>query len=396
MTLAGSEASYADEKGAEDEYVPRKEYEKLKREVEVLRARMQSLLKKDAPAEQGLKPAGAPVPQAKTKPPETHHPKVSPQAEVRPSADEGPQAKEKLGVAEGNRQKEAEESRRALDQFLRRQKVLFKRGELELEFTLAYAQDSTENVCFDADFGDSFCPEGSVVAPKFITRSVDASLIARYGLADDLELNLAVPYGYIEQEQDFRPFRVPTAVRRTDSVGIGDISWALRYTAWHESGNIPNLTLNLNAKSQTGNENEGLGSGFWNVGGGITLLKTIDPVVFFGSLGYTAVLEEEGIDPGDQIPYSFGTGFSMNDRVSFSTLLSGAVLMRTEFDGRDIAGSSANINTLQLSSTIQLSKGLFVEPFMGFGLNEEAGDFVVGFRVPYRFERRFALPFLPD
>ena len=366
-----------------DIYVSKDEYEKLKREVNALRDQIHSQRTGYVSPEQEDSLNSSSVEKG-----------------------EGLQTEDNFDVAEGNRQVEAEASRRELDTFLRGKKVLFKRGELALEYHLGYSEDITHNICLDADFGDSYCPEGSVIAPKFINHSIDTSLLMRYGLTDHLELDLTIPYSYIEQKQDFRPFKVPTSLRRTENSGMGDIGLAIRYTAWTESGNIPNITLSMNAKSTTGkesslsqdggNQSPGLGTGFWNVGAGISLVKTIDPVVFFGLLGYTTTLEKNGIEPGDQIPYSFGTGFSMNDKVSFSTSLSGNAVRRTKFNGREIAGSSKNINTLQLGFTVQLSKRLFIEPYVGFGLNEEASDFVLGFNLPYRFERLFPLPFLPN
>jgi hypothetical protein len=370
-----------------DAYVSKEEYETLKREVEALKDQihLQRIGEKSPEQENSSQNEASP-----------------------PAGDEGenPQADDDFDIAEGSRQIEAEDSRRELDTFLRGKKVLFRRGELALEYNLGYSEDITNNVCLDADFDDSYCPEGSVIAPKFINHSIDTSFLVRYGLADHLELDLTIPYSYIEQKQDFRPFKVPTSLRRTENTGIGDISLAVRYTAWTESGSTPNITLSMNVKSKTGkestisqdagNQSPGLGTGFWNVGAGISLVKTIDPVVFFSSLGYTSTLEKNGIEPGDQIPYSFGTGFSMNDKVSFSTSLSGTAVRRTKVNGREINGSSKNISTLQLGFTVQLSKRLFIEPYVGFGLNEEASDFVLGFSMPYRFEKRFPLPFLPD
>jgi len=377
---------------AKDREVSREEYEKLKREVDALRDQIYLQRTGEEPYEQ----EGSPQTEANS--PSYGKGKNS---QTEDNFDE-----DNFDAAEGSRQTEAEDSRRELDTFLRGKKVLFRRGELAIEYNLGYSEDITYNICLDANFGDSYCPEGSVIAPKFINHSIDTSLLMRYGLTDHLELDLTIPYSYIEQKQDFRPFKVPTSLRRTENSGMGDIGLAIRYTAWTESGNIPHITLSMNAKSATGkessisqdgnNQSPGLGTGFWNVGAGVSLVKTIDPVVFFGSLGYTTTLEKNEIEPGDQIPYSFGTGFSMNDKVSFSTSLSGDAVRRTKFNGREIAGSSKNINTLQLGFTVQLSKRLFIEPYVGFGLNEEASDFVLGFNLPYRFERLFPLPFLPD
>jgi hypothetical protein len=132
------------------------------------------------------------------------------------------------------------------------------------------------------------------------------------------------------------------------------------------------------------------------VGGGVSLVKTIDPVVFFGSFGYAAAFEERGVDPSDSMSYSLGAGYSMNDRVSFSTSLSGTITGRTKKNGIERPGSSMDAHSLSFSTTIQLSKHLSIEPYVGFGLTEDASDFAVGLRFPYRFGDKFPLPFLSD
>jgi hypothetical protein len=123
-------------------------------------------------------------------------------------------------------------------------------------------------------------------------------------------------------------------------------------------------------------------------------------VVFFGSLGYTWTLgtrdlAEGDFDPGDQILYSLGMGFSLNDRVSFSMAMAGAAIRRNELNGRKISGSGLDVNSLQFATTVQLAKRAYLEPFVGFGLTDEAGDFSVGINVPFGLEGRFPLPFLP-
>ncbi len=416
--------------GSESQFVPKQDYEKLKQEVEALKAQMRLLVNKELPEEHSTETVAASTPSSsaqqtkrKSEQSETQtqevgdqqHPKTESKSSQTAEREEEQQtkdeakAKEKsdnkndISVAEGSREKEAEVSKRELDTFLRGQKVLFKSGELVLEYNLAYSRDTAVN-----SFGVNPANGQPTSTPKLISSSVNTGLLFRYGLADDLELDVTIPFGYSDQKQDARPFAFPdgTQIRRSESLGLGDVNGSLSYTAWPETGNMPSITFNVNAKSNTGesatfggtgvSQSNGLGNGFWSVGGGVSLTKTIDPVVFFGSIGYVASLEEGGIDPGDQVSYSFGSGFSMNDRVSLSMALSGAVARRAKINGEEVVGSSVNINTLQLTSTIKLSKGLFVEPFVSFGLNKEAQDFMVGFNVPFRFDRRFPLPFVHD
>jgi hypothetical protein len=348
--------------------VPRTEYERLKQEVQLLKDQMRMLMDERAKAA-GVQPT----------PPAKPAPGAPAQAERRQAAKPATRENE-LALQEGDREKEAEKAKQDLDQFLRRQKVLFQSGELQLEFNTAYIHDTVEI---------------TPVKSKF--RSVNANVFARYGLADDVELDLSVPYVFAEQEVDPSLSRIatnpPQRFERRDHSGLGDVNGALRWAALHEEGMIPETTVSLTVKSDTGDIERNLGTGFWTLGAGVSLVKTIDPVVFFGSLGYTAVLEKNAIDPGDQIPYSLGMGFSLNDRVSFSTSLAGTALLRTEVNGREIPGSGADLHSLNFAVTIQLARHVFFEPFVNFGLTEESTDFVAGINIPFRLEDKYPIPF---
>jgi FOG: LysM repeat len=371
-----------------------KEYVKLKQEVDTHKTRTQLLLERETPSQQELKQATTAVPQVRTKQAEENHPATLFQAQASQLASESSRDEDSLATEE-DRQKEAEEAKRELDEFLRQQKVLFKAGEIGLEFGAFYSHETAVSFPLPDE------PFGLALAPKFISRSVNTSLLVRYGLANDLEFDFQVPFVYIAQEADFSDFASVYAavgadvpqLKREVNLGLGDVSGALRYAAWHEDGSVPEVSLSINFKPPTGDRGRSLGSGHWNVGGSITLVKTIDPVVLFGSVGYTWTVERGRLNPGDQIPYSMGMGFSLNDRVSFSTALAGTTIRPDEVDGKNIRPSGLDINTLQFGVTIQVAKRLFFEPVVGFGITEAATDFFVGINVPYRLEGQYPLPF---
>jgi outer membrane putative beta-barrel porin/alpha-amylase len=265
-------------------------------------------------------------------------------------------------------QKQAEEAQRALDIFLREQRVLFKRGELALELGLFYSQDTN----------DTFLRSGpDTVFAKLTKRTFIPSLTLRYGLVNDLELDLLLPfYGYAEQKID-----VGTARLRMSDAGLGDIAGLVRYQVWHERGSSPDVIVDVGFKSRTAGDSL-LGTGNWNIGGGITLVKTLDPVVFFGRVGYTYTFEHAGLDRGNQIAFLGGTGFSLNDRVSLSMQVNGIFeTENTKLNGRTISGSSQESVSLQLGVTVQLTKHVFVEPLVSFGLTDDAPDVVLGFNI---------------
>ncbi len=386
--LARSTVFSAQNKNKTGEYVPKKDYVKLEQEVGTLKAQMQLLLKKLALTEHDLTEEHKPKSQSS----ERQEITMAEKEKKNTSDKREPKKGAEEVSSEPTRKEQAEETKRGLDTFLRGKKVLYRPGELEVELGLSYSQGTIVNT-----FGFAPASNNLGTTPKLTTRSVDANLTLRYGIIDDLEFALSVPYGYFEQNNDNQPFNINTPpVSHTNAIGVGDISGSLSYNAWSESGNIPTVTLSLSGQAPTGNYNRGLGAGFWGINGGVSLVKTIDPVVFFGSFGYGAAFEERGVDPSNTISYSVGAGYSMNDRVSFSSSLSGSLAGRVERNGTKIPGASMDSHSLQFSTTIQIGKQLSVEPFVGFGLTEDASDFVVGLRFPYRFGEKFPLPFLSD
>jgi hypothetical protein len=132
------------------------------------------------------------------------------------------------------------------------------------------------------------------------------------------------------------------------------------------------------------------------MGGGITLLKSIDPVVFFGRLGYVYNFASQTRDLGNIIDYRFGMGFSLNDRVSFNIQFTGAYVGPSEIVGTGLAPGAAGfgplvfnarhveIMNLVFTATIIVTKHFLVEPMVGVALTDESFT-IIGLRLPYRF-----------
>ena len=279
--------------------------------------------------------------------------------------------------SEGNREKEAEEVRRLREFYLRNQSVFVRQNEFILEVNTVYSRNTRQ----------VFIPStGGVTNANQTLQFFDNTLIARYGLLDGLELDLIAPvYVHGQAKTDFG------TTRDTDTQdGVGDIGGAIRYEIWYEQGNRPSMVIDVSGKSRTGGE--GLtGTGNWNAGGGVTLIKTMDPVVFFGRLGYTYNFASHTRNLGNIIDYRIGMGFSLNDRVAFNVQFAGASIGSSLFTGTDIATGSVTVSTQHISvmntvftATVQINKDLFIEPFVGVGMTDESFS-LVGLRLPYRF-----------
>ena len=290
------------------------------------------------------------------------------------------QPAESQGQSQEDLEREAEESRRALEVFLRREKILFRRGEFSFELDGFYSTDNRDD--FVRVINPNNASEARVFA-KITNTQANWTVIGRYGLIDNLELDLIIPFGYVEQELE-----TEFASSRTDDFGLGDIAGRLRYQLWDERGWRPDVILDFDVKSRTADDDSLLGTGHWSLGGSLTLVKTVDPVVFFGRVGYLTTLERDRRNPGDIVLYELGMGFSLNDRVSFSMRTAGAVVGRLKENGTEITGSSLDILNLEFAVTTRLARNWFIEPSVSIGVTDDAPDLIAGFSLVYRFWKR--------
>ena len=301
------------------------------------------------------------------------------QTKAAPTAKEG----------EESRQKEAEDVKRLTELYLRNQSVFLRRNELMVELDTFYSRNSHSTIL---RAGNALIPVNTI--RRFITNT----FIARYGvLTDGLELDLIAPiFVHAESVVDVGGTRIQTAPPENR---LGDIAGAIRYQAWYERGSRPSVIFDMEVKSPTGGS--GLtGTGTWNVGGGVTLVKTIDPVVLFGRVGYTHTVASERRNLGDIFDYRLGMGFSLNERVSFTTQLAGHYIGPSTFIGAlttgiggtaggttgpaVLSGRHVEVMTLLFTTTVLVTKKLFIEPVVGVALTETSFT-TIGVRIPYRF-----------
>ena len=94
------------------------------------------------------------------------------------------------------------------------------------------------------------------------------------------------------------------------------------------------------------------------------------------------MFEHAGLEPGNEIAWLGGTGFSLNDRVSLNMQVNGTFnTENTKLNGRTISRSSLESVSLQFGVTVQVTKHIFVEPIVSFGLTDDAPDVGLGFNV---------------
>jgi hypothetical protein len=252
-----------------------------------------------------------------------------------------------------------------------REQVLLRAGELTLEPSLSYGRtDRTALVGV---------PPG---VPALGTRkgeTFSAALTARYGIVDDLQITAGLPLRHRRQEDQAAG---PLGLFQQDTSGtvFGDMALGLRYGLLPEGPGRPSVVVSADGRIPTD------GSDAFALGGGLSLVKSLDPTALFASATYlhTFNVEDRGLvdlQPADQVNATAGFAFAMNERLSFSTALSANFAFRTEVDGRTLPADETY--NLRLALTALLAENLFIEPSVAFRLNGPADAFTLGLSLPY-------------
>ena len=253
-----------------------------------------------------------------------------------------------------------------------------------------------------------------------------ADLTARYGLTKRLQLDVNVPYLY--RRSNFQSggaggSATGLAERTVTDSGLGDINGGLTYRLFAERGARPDIVVSARVKAPTGRNAFGTrlvevpgtqqnlfiptslptGSGVWGASLGVSALKTLDPLVVFGSVTYFhnfkrhfADLDEaDGAQPGeaklgDALQYGLGVAFALNDKSSLSMSFTERFVRhsRLKLDGgsfQTIVGSQANVGLVNLGGTFAMSDRLTLISTVGIGLTQDSPNLVFGIRAPYRF-----------
>ena len=284
--------------------------------------------------------------------------------------------------------------------------VLTKKGKLILEPSIEYSYNSNNRVFLDAF---TFLPAlavGLIDLREIKRHSTIASLTARYGMSDRLELEFKLPYAYRSDSQRSRPISIGVGddeIFNASGNGIGDLEFAARYQLNNGNDGWPIFIGNLTVTIPTGTspfEVEYVqstpgamfptelptGSGYISIQPSVTALYPTDPGVFFGNLSYSYNAETDEnvgkVNPGDTLGMSFGLGFSLNERSSFSLGYSHKHVFESKIDDVNVEGSVLDIGQLSIGYSLKLSQERNINLSLGIGTTEDAQDVRLSLRVP--------------
>jgi hypothetical protein len=305
--------------------------------------------------------------------------------------------------------------------------VLTQKGKYVLEPSLQFGYSSSNRVAL---VGYTIIPAlliGLIDVREVKRNTFTASLSARTGLSNRLEVEVKVPYVYRSDSTVSREIFTGTAVERvfdTSGKAIGDVELAARYQLNAGGPDKPYFIGGLRFKSRTGRDpfdvvtdctkrcigdttGTGLplslptGSGFYSIQPSLTWLFPSDPAIFFGSFSYLHNFKRGNISrtvlngdreplgelaPGGVIGFNFGIGIALNEKASLSLGYDHSSIGRMRQNGQPVAGSvRTQLGTLLIAYSYRLSDKRTLNVAIGAGLTRDTPDVSPTVRVPVSF-----------
>ena len=252
--------------------------------------------------------------------------------------------------------------------FRRESSALLQQGQLELSTGLHYA---------------------STLSASSRVRGFTIPLGLGFGLSRETEVGVEIPFKFMAQEL----FQEASAVDDRKA-GFGDLEISVKHWFLKETSAWPDLIAALTLTAPTGNAGTllnprdiSLGNGHWSAGPHLSFIKSSDPAILYGGIGYTynfshtdAAIE---IRNGAEFNYNFGLGLAFNQSLSLSSTVTGNYGQGTEYVGIGTLRSTEPIS-LNLGMTYRLNSSSILSPSITFGLNDDAPDSSLGVTLIYR------------
>ncbi len=291
--------------------------------------------------------------------------------------------------APGEFEVDEDAAERALERTLIKEGALLLRfGQMDLTTTLSFTRFTSTAPAFlkssaGADIVD--------LAANHERRSItDLHLLARLGLPYDAQIELGVPYRYVDESIVGKVNFAEKQEAADHNSGLGDLSIGLAKTLMTEADGWPtDLIARLQWNTGSGDDrvDTGVPLGFSTEELGVSLgmTKRQDPLVFTGRLGYTKTFSKDGFDPGDRWNLSIAALLAASPDTSLRIGLDQTFSEAYSRNGVTVDGSDQLSSMLVLGASSILGPRSFLNVSIGAGLTEDAPDYNLGVSYTLRF-----------
>jgi len=303
----------------------------------------------------------------------------------------------------------------------------FGNGKFSFETGVTYARYDARQLTLNGFLALDSIFLGNINLDRIKSDSWTLDLTGRYNVDNRWQFDLNVPVVYRDSTyQSAGAGNDATATSEgsvTRDPTIGDVNFGVAYKFLDETPTLPDAVVSVRVKAPTGKEPFGIklvkqpnndnlylpeslptGNGVWSITPGISLVKTFDPAVLFGSLSYTHNFEDSFDDIssevnqkvggkvrlGDSFQVGLGVAFALNEKMSMSFSVSDLVQRKSKLkpDGGDwqsVVSSDANAGYFNVGMTIAASDNLTIVPNLAIGMTDDAPDFTFSLKFPYYF-----------
>jgi len=300
-------------------------------------------------------------------------------------------------------------------------------GKFSVETGLTYTHYDTRALTLNGFLALDSIFLGNINIDRIKADNWTLDLTARYNVDQRWQFDINVPIVYRESTYSSGGAGGAAGVSSDGTVTrdptIGDVNFGVAYKFIDESENWPDAVATLRVKAPTGKDPYGIkliqvagndnlavpedlptGNGVWAITPGISLVKTFDPAVLFGSLSYTYNMEDSfsDISPtvntkvpgdvklGDSWQIGGGIAFALNEKMSMSFSVTDQFSRKSKIkpDGGDwqsITNSDYNSANFNIGMTFAASNNLTIVPNLSIGLTDDAPDFSFSLKFPYYF-----------
>lgn len=300
-------------------------------------------------------------------------------------------------------------------------------GKFSVETGLTYTHYDTRALTLNGFLALDAIFLGNINIDRVKADNWTLDLTARYNVDQRWQFDVNVPVVYRESTYSSAGAGGAAAATSEGTVTrdptIGDVNVGVAYKFIDESENWPDAVATLRIKAPTGKDPYGIklrqdpgndnlaipedlptGNGVWAITPGISLVKTFDPAVLFGSLSYTYNMQDSfsDISPqvnskvkgdvklGDSWQIGGGIAFALNERMSMSFSVTDQFARKSKIrpDGGDwqsISNSDYNAANFNVGLTFAATDNLTIVPNLAIGLTEDAPDFSFSLKFPYYF-----------
>jgi len=220
------------------------------------------------------------------------------------------------------------------------------------------------------------------------TDSLRVPLTIDYFPDDRLDFELVIPYLYQSNSNTVLaggvryPFEHRIGMRRTsfdtsDSVsGLGDVTLTTGYLLLRESDTLPSVRPLLYLKFPTADEDEGLGTGEFDIGAGVGAAKWFGRLYTFAEGRYVFQGSNSDLGLKDFATLEGETGYRLTERFLSTISL---------WWSTPPADDASDLVEARLNGRYWATDDISLEGYLGTGLSSASADFGAGLTVFYSF-----------